>query len=66
MPTPTRLAQHTRRTPFIILENVRAENSLVRLSDSQVSSLDTLSPETDVSQREESITGQECHGGSSR
>ena len=42
-----------------MLKNVRAEDSLVRLSDSQVSSLDTLSPETEDSQREESITGQE-------
>jgi len=57
MQTLTRLARHTRRTPFIMLENVRSENSLVRLSDSQVSSLDTLSPETEDSQREESITG---------
>jgi hypothetical protein len=64
MQTPTRLARHTKNTPFIMLENVRAEDSLVRLSDSQVSSLDTLSPETEDSQREESITGQELHGGS--
>ena len=59
MQTPTRLARHTRWTPFIMLENVRAEESLERLSDSQVSSLDTLSPKTKDSQREESITGQE-------
>jgi hypothetical protein len=59
MQTPTRLARHTKRTPFIILENVCAEGSLVRLSDSQVASLDTLSPEAEDSQREESITGQE-------
>jgi hypothetical protein len=49
MQTPTRLARLTKRTPFIMLENVRAENSLVHLSDSQVSSLDTLSPETEDS-----------------
>ena len=48
-----------------MLENVRVEDSLVRLSDSQVPSLDTLSRKTEDSQREESITGQECHGGSS-
>jgi hypothetical protein len=65
MQTPTRLVRHTRRTPFIMLENVRAEHLPVYLSDSQVSSLDTLSPETEDSQREKSITGQECHGGSS-
>ena len=64
MQTPTRLARHTKRTLFIMLENVRAEDSLVRLSDSQLSSLDTLSPEAEDSQREESITGQEWHGGS--
>lgn len=42
-----------------MLENVCAGDSLVRLSDSQVSSLDTFSPEAEVSQREETITGQE-------
>lgn len=59
MQTPTRLARHTRRTPFIIIENVCAGDSLVRLSDSQVTSLDALSPEAEDSQREESVTGQE-------
>jgi hypothetical protein len=59
MQTPTRLARHTKRTPFIMLENVRAEDLLVHRSDSKVSSLDTLSPETEDSQREESITEQE-------
>jgi hypothetical protein len=44
-------------------ESVRAENSVVRLSDSQVSSLDTLSPEAQNSQREESPAGQDWHGG---
>jgi hypothetical protein len=42
-----------------MLENVRAEDSLVHRSDSKGSSLDTLSPETEDSQREESITEQE-------
>lgn len=42
-----------------MLENVRAEESLVHLSDSQVPSLDTVSPKTEDPQREESITGQE-------
>ena len=42
-----------------MLENVRAEDSFVRLSDSRVSSFDTFYPETEDSQREESITGQE-------
>lgn len=59
MQTPTRLAPHTKRTPFIMLKNVRAEDLLVDRSDSKVSSLDTLSPETEDSQREESITEQE-------
>jgi len=59
MQTPTRLTQHTKRTPFVMLENVRAEDSFVRLSDSRVSSFDTFYPETEDSQREESITGQE-------
>ncbi len=66
MQTPTRPAQHTRRTLFIILKSVRAEDSLVRLSDLQVSSLDTLSPEAQDPQREESSTGKECHGGRRR
>lgn len=59
MQTPTRLARHTKRTPFVMLENVRAEDSFVRLSDSWVSSFDSFYPETEDSQREESITGQE-------
>src|SRR5258708_5619366 len=31
MQTPTRSTQHTKRTPFFMLESVRAEDSLVRL-----------------------------------
>ena len=42
-----------------MLESVRADDLLVCLSNSQVSSLDTLSPEAQDSQSEKSPTGQD-------